>query len=54
MTERTIAVSTGDATARIEIYPSVILALPDNVLRAGQEETEKELAKYKASEGDDE
>ena len=43
-----------DATAHIEIYPSVILALPDNVLRAGQEETEKELAKYKASEEDDE
>ena len=43
-----------DATARKEIYPSVILALPDNVLRAGQEETEMELAKYKASEGDDE
>ena len=43
-----------DATARIEIYPSVILALPDNVLRAGQEETEKELAKYRASEEDDE
>lgn len=35
-----------DATARIEIFPSVILALPDNVLRAGQEETERELAKY--------
>ena len=43
-----------DSTARIEIYPSVILALPDNVLRAGHEETEKELAKYRASEGDDE
>ena len=43
-----------DAVARIEIYPSVILALPDNVLRAGQEETEKELAKYRASEEDDE
>ncbi len=39
-----------DAAARIEIYPSVILALPDNVLRASQEETENELAKYKASE----
>lgn len=35
-----------DATARIEIFPSVILALPDNVLRAGQEETERELVKY--------
>ena len=44
-----------DSTARIEIYPSVILALPDNILRAGQEETEKELAKYRAaSEEDDE
>lgn len=43
-----------DAAARIEIYPSVILALPDNVLRAGQEETEKELAKYQVSEEDDE
>ena len=43
-----------DASARIEIYPSVILALPDNVLRASQEETEKELAKYKANEVDDE
>lgn len=38
-----------DAQARIEIYPSVILALPDNVLRASQEDTEKELAKYQAS-----
>lgn len=43
-----------DATARIEIYPSVILALPDNVIRAAQEETEKALAKYRASEEDDE
>ena len=43
-----------DASARIEIYPSVILALPDNVLWASQEETEKELAKYKANEVDDE
>lgn len=43
-----------DAMARIEIYPSVILALPDNVLRAGQEETEKELAKYRVSEEEDE
>lgn len=43
-----------DATARIEIYPSVILALPDDVLRAGQEETEKELAKLRANEEDDE
>ena len=42
-----------DSTARIEIYPSVILALPDNVLRASQEETEKELAKYTTSEEDD-
>lgn len=41
-----------DATARIEIYPSVILALPDHVLRAGQEETEKELKKYRAGEGE--
>lgn len=43
-----------DSTAQIEIYPSVILALPDNVLRASQEETEKELAKYRTSEEDDE
>lgn len=43
-----------DAAARIEIYPSVILALPDNVLRACQEETEKELAKYQVSEEGDE
>lgn len=43
-----------DAAARIEIYPSVILALPDNILGASQEETEKELAKYRASEEDDE
>lgn len=38
-----------DPTARIEIYPSVILALPDNVLRVSQQETEKELTKYQAS-----
>ena len=43
-----------DASARIEIYPSVILALPDNVLRASQEETEKQLAKYTVNEVDDE
>lgn len=43
-----------DSSARIEIYPSVILALPDNVLRASQEETEKELSKYRASGEDDE
>lgn len=43
-----------DTAARIEIYPSVILALPDNVLRAAQEETEKELAKYQASGEEDE
>ena len=43
-----------DAEARIEIYPSVILALPDNVLRASQEETEKELAKYQANGEEDE
>lgn len=43
-----------DSAARIEIYPSVILALTDNVLRAGQEETEKELAKYRTGgEGDE-
>ena len=35
-----------DGSSRIEIYPSVILALPDNVLRASVEETEKELTKY--------
>lgn len=43
-----------DATARIEIYPSVILALPDNVLRASQEETDRELAKYITNEEEDE
>ncbi len=43
-----------DAASRIEIYPSVILALPDNVLRAGQEETERELAKYSAVEEENE
>ncbi len=43
-----------DASARIEIYPSVLLALPDNVLRASQEETEKELAKYQSSGEEDE
>lgn len=43
-----------DTSARIEIYPSVILALPDNVLRASQEETEKELARYQTSGEEDE
>lgn len=43
-----------DESARIEIYPSVILALPDNVLRASQEATEKELAKYQTSEEEEE
>lgn len=43
-----------DTDAHIEIYPSVILALPDNILRASQDETEKELAKYKASGEEDE
>lgn len=43
-----------DSAAQIEIYPSVILALPDNVLRASQEETEKELSRYRISEEDDE
>lgn len=38
-----------DSAARIEIFPSVIAALPDNVLRASQEATEQELAKYQKS-----
>lgn len=38
-----------DTDARIEIYPSVILALPDNVLRASQQETERILAKYQTN-----
>lgn len=42
-----------DSTARIEVYPSVILALPDHVLRASQEQTEKELARYRTNEEDD-
>lgn len=32
--------------AQIEIFPTVILALPDNVLRASQEETTKKLREY--------
>lgn len=43
-----------ELSARIEVYPSVILALPDNILRATAELTEKELAKYQRSEGEEE
>lgn len=43
-----------DTDAQIEIYPSVILALPDNVLRASQEETEKELERYQTSREEEE
>lgn len=43
-----------DATARIEIFPSVLLALPDNVLRASQEATEAELAKYQKTREEEE
>lgn len=43
-----------ELSARIEVYPSVILALPDNILRATAEVTEQELAKYQKSEGEEE
>lgn len=43
-----------DATARIEIFPSVLLALPDNVLRASQEATEEELIKYQKTKEEEE
>lgn len=40
--------------AKVEIYPTVILALPDNVLKASRDETAAALDKYrKASEEDD-
>ena len=40
--------------AKIEIYPTVILALPDNVLKASRDETAAALDKYrKAGEEDD-
>lgn len=35
-----------DLQAQIEIFPTVILALPDNILRASQEETTKKLQAY--------
>jgi hypothetical protein len=44
----------GEKTARIEIYPTVILALPDNVLRASRDATAAELAKYSKVEEDGE
>ena len=40
--------------AKIEIYPTVILALPDNVLKSSRDETAAALDKYrKAGEEDD-
>lgn len=38
--------SLNDISARIEIFPSVVMALPDNVLKASQEETERALQRY--------
>lgn len=35
-----------DSSAKIEVFPSVILALPDNILKASAEETRKFLVKY--------
>ena len=44
-----------DEDARIEIFPTVILALPDNVLKASRDETMEELNKYrKAGEEEEE
>lgn len=42
----------GEVSSRVEIYPSVILALPDNVLKASQERTREELEKYQRAERD--
>ena len=43
-----------DENAKIEIYPTVILALPDNVLKASRDATMEELNKYrKAGEEED-
>ena len=43
-----------DENAKIEIYPTVILALPDNVLKASRDSTMEELNKYrKAGEEED-
>ena len=36
-----------DENAKIEVYPTVILALPDNVLKASRDETMEELNKYR-------
>jgi hypothetical protein len=36
-----------DEDAKIEIYPTVILALPDHVLKASRDETMEELNKYR-------
>ena len=36
-----------DENAKIEIYPTVILALPDNVLKASRDATMEELNKYR-------
>jgi len=38
-----------DEDARIEIYPTVILALPDNVLKASRDATMVELNRYRKS-----
>lgn len=43
-----------DISARIEIFPSVMLAVPDNILKASQEATIRELTKYQRAEADDE
>lgn len=40
--------------ARIELYPTVILALPDNVLKASRDETVAALDKYRKSGEEDE
>lgn len=43
-----------DENAKIEVYPTVILALPDNVLKAARDETMEALNSYrKAGEEDD-
>lgn len=46
--------SLGELSARIEIFPSVIVALPDNVLNASCKQTEEALAKYQKSGPDEE
>ncbi len=39
-----------DLSAKIEIFPSVILAMPDNILKASAEETRKLLVQYQRGE----